>query len=41
MLWGSPPLWGPYGLVLLGSFVVMIVGYAFFMRTKSAFADVL
>jgi lipopolysaccharide transport system permease protein len=41
VLWGSPPLWGPYGLVLLGSFVVMIVGYAFFMRTKSAFADVL
>ncbi len=41
VLWGSPPVWGPYGLVLLGSFVVMIIGYAFFMRTKSAFADVL
>ena len=41
VLWGSPPVWGRYGFVLLASFVVMIFGYAFFMRTKSAFADVL
>jgi lipopolysaccharide transport system permease protein len=41
VLWGVPPAWGRYGMVLLTSFVVMIIGYAFFMRTKSAFADVL
>jgi lipopolysaccharide transport system permease protein len=41
VLWGSPPPWGQYGLVLLAGFLAMIVGYAFFMRTKSAFADVL
>lgn len=41
LLWGSAPAWGRYGLVLLASFVMMILGYAFFMRTKSAFADVL
>jgi lipopolysaccharide transport system permease protein len=41
VLWGSPPVWGWYGFVLLTSFLVMILGYAFFMRTKSAFADVL
>lgn len=41
VLWGMPPVWGRYGIVLLVSFVVMIFGYAFFMRTKNAFADVL
>ena len=41
VLWGVPPAWGPYGMVLLASFVVMIIGYTFFMRTKNAFADVL
>jgi len=41
VLWGVPPAWGQYGLVLLASFLMMIVGYAFFMRTKSAFADVM
>ena len=41
VLWGVPPLWGRYGIVLLGSVVVMVLGYAFFMRTKNAFADVL
>ncbi len=41
VLWGMPPVWGRYGIVLLMSFVVMILGYVFFMRTKSAFADVL
>ncbi len=41
VLWGSPLVWGRYGVVLFASFAVMILGYTFFMRTKSAFADVL
>jgi lipopolysaccharide transport system permease protein len=41
VLWGVPPAWGQYVFVLLTSFLVMILGYTFFMRTKSAFADVL
>jgi lipopolysaccharide transport system permease protein len=41
VLWGVPPLWGRYAAVLAASVVIMIAGYAFFMRTKSAFADVL
>jgi lipopolysaccharide transport system permease protein len=41
VLWGVPPAWGQYVFVLLTSFLVMILGYTFFMRTKSAFADVM
>jgi len=41
VLWGVPPVWGHYVLVLATSLFVMVLGYAFFMRTKSAFADVL
>ncbi|HUJ11302.1 MAG TPA: ABC transporter permease [Verrucomicrobiae bacterium] len=41
VLWGVAPAWGQYGMMLGASFIVMILGYAFFMRTKSAFADVL
>jgi lipopolysaccharide transport system permease protein len=41
VLWGVPPEWGRYGIVLLTSFLMMTLGYAFFMRTKSAFADVM
>ena len=41
VLWGMAPAWGRYGIVLAASAVVTIVGYAFFMRTKNAFADVL
>ena len=41
VLWGVPPAWGRYGFVLAGSVVAMILGYTFFMRTKSAFADVI
>jgi lipopolysaccharide transport system permease protein len=40
-LWGVPPVWGRYGIMLLAGFAVMILGYAFFMRTKRAFADVM
>lgn len=41
VLWGIAPDWTRYGFVLLGSSLLMVLGYAFFMRTKSAFADVL
>jgi len=41
VLWGAPPVWSQYGLMLAIGAVVMIAGYAFFMRTKSAFADVM
>ncbi len=41
VLWGAPPVWGQYGLTLALGAGMMIVGYAFFMRTKNAFADVL
>ena len=41
VLWGVPPDWPHYSLMLAVSFVVLVVGYAFFMRTKNAFADVL
>lgn len=41
VLWGAPPSWGQYGFVLATSLIVTILGYAFFMRTKHAFADVL
>jgi lipopolysaccharide transport system permease protein len=41
VLWGVPPAWDRYGAVLGASLVVMVLSYAFFMRTKSAFADVL
>jgi lipopolysaccharide transport system permease protein len=41
VLWGISPVWGRYTLALIASCAVMVLGYAFFMRTKSAFADVL
>jgi lipopolysaccharide transport system permease protein len=41
VLWGVPPAWDRYGFVLLTGFLTMTFGYAFFMRTKSAFADVM
>jgi len=40
-MWGLPMDWRHYGLMTLFCFLFMLVGYAFFMRTKSAFADVL
>lgn len=33
--------WKMYGVQLILSFIVMMMGYAFFMKVKSAFADVL
>lgn len=40
-MWGMPLNWGQYLYMTVVSIVIMVVGYAFFMRTKSAFADVL
>jgi lipopolysaccharide transport system permease protein len=39
-MWGLPMDWRQYGLMTLVCFLFMLVAYAFFMRTKSAFADV-
>lgn len=41
VLWGRAPSWSYYTVLLGVSLVVAIVGYAFFMRTKRAFADVM
>ena len=41
VLWGIAPVWGRYTLALVACFAVTVLGYAFFMRTKNAFADVL
>jgi lipopolysaccharide transport system permease protein len=41
VLWGTAPAWDAYGIILAVSLVAATVGYAFFMRTKNAFADVL
>lgn len=40
VLWGVAPVWGRYTLALIACFAVTVLGYAFFMRTKRAFADV-
>jgi lipopolysaccharide transport system permease protein len=39
MLWGESPAWMPLGVWMLVSGVVMLLGYAIFMRTKRAFSD--
>lgn len=41
VLWSQPPLWGDLGFSLVVSIVTMILGYAWFMKTKKAFADVI
>ncbi len=41
VLWGGMFGWKTYGLHTLISFTFMLFGYAFFMRTKRAFADVM
>jgi lipopolysaccharide transport system permease protein len=40
-LWGTWPHWGALGFSTLVSLVVMLLGYAWFMMTRKAFADVL
>lgn len=41
LIWNQAPQWGPWLIVVLISFVVMQLGYAWFMETKRGFADVL
>jgi len=41
VLWGIAPDWLQYARVLLIGLATLLGGYAFFMRTKRAFADVL
>ncbi len=41
LLFGRPPDWPGLGWALLASLVVMQLGYAFFMKSKRGFADVL
>jgi lipopolysaccharide transport system permease protein len=41
LFWGLAPAWPRYGALLVGSLLVALGGYAFFMRTKRGFADVM
>lgn len=41
LLWGQPPDWSALGLLSAGSLVFMLAGYAWFMKIKGAFADVI
>jgi lipopolysaccharide transport system permease protein len=40
-MWGMPLNWSQYLSMTGVCIIIMVVGYAFFMRTKSAFADVI
>lgn len=41
VLWGDVPNWQSYFVWLIIDIVIMILGYAWFMKTKKAFADVI
>lgn len=41
LLLGQPFAWGPFVFTLLVGLALAVLGYAFFMRTKRAFADVM
>jgi lipopolysaccharide transport system permease protein len=41
VLWGLPPLWPELGFWIIATGVLMVLGYAWFMKTKKAFADVI
>ena len=41
VLWGMPLDWSQYAATLVFSLVALVLAYAFFMRTKSGFADVM
>jgi lipopolysaccharide transport system permease protein len=41
ILWGVTPVWPSFALWVLGSATLMVFGYAWFMKTKKAFADVI
>ena len=40
ILWGQIPDWGEFLGVTVGAFVVCILGYIWFMKSKKTFADV-
>lgn len=41
VLWGAQPNWGALTMLLVVCGAVMLLGYAWFMKTKKAFGDVL
>jgi lipopolysaccharide transport system permease protein len=41
MLWGAAPAWGPWGALVVGTGLIALLGYAWFMQTKKGFADVM
>jgi len=41
MMYGLGPQWGWWAAALIGSAVLAVLGYAFFMKSKRAFADVI
>ena len=41
LMWGLFPDWEWLFVAIVGSIIVMMLGYAWFMRTKKAFADVI
>ena len=41
LIWNQPPQWAPWLIVTVISGVVMLLGYTWFMKTKSGFADVI
>lgn len=41
ILWGKPPSWVDFTLWLLATGTFMLLGYAWFMKTKKGFADVI
>jgi lipopolysaccharide transport system permease protein len=41
ILWGLPPLWPELLLWIVVNSALMLLGYAWFMKTKKAFADVI
>jgi lipopolysaccharide transport system permease protein len=41
MMWGEPPAWGTWAATVAVSAALALAGYAFFMKSKRAFADVI
>lgn len=41
LLWGQVPNWGELGIWSIVTGIIMLLGYAWFMKTRKAFADVL
>lgn len=41
LMWGTSPDWTSLGVALVGSALLAVSGYAFFVKSKRAFADVL